>query len=134
VAKGVDIEMAPLDEDHVRAKITWSEQDVGGGKLVVEVTVKNTKASPKNGNTRGGFVFINGVWKDGYESEIFAKAAIVREPAFRRMFPNLPPHPGPTHASSPEQDALQDQMKALYARARSRLPPEWDGVLEDLKR
>ena len=40
MAKGVDIEMAPLDEDHVRAKITWSEQDVGGGKLVVEVTVK----------------------------------------------------------------------------------------------
>jgi hypothetical protein len=38
VTKGVDIEMAPLDEDHVRAKITWSEQDVGGGKLVVEVT------------------------------------------------------------------------------------------------
>ncbi len=41
MAKGVDIEMAPLDEDHVRAKITWSEQDVGGGKLVVEVTVRN---------------------------------------------------------------------------------------------
>jgi hypothetical protein len=40
VAKGVDIEMAPLDEDHMRAKITWFEQDVGGGKLVVEVTVK----------------------------------------------------------------------------------------------
>ena len=33
MAKGVDIELAPLDEDHVRAKITWSEQDVGGGKL-----------------------------------------------------------------------------------------------------
>ena len=47
VAKGVDIELAPLDEDHVRAKITWSEQDVGGGQLVVEVTVKNTKARPK---------------------------------------------------------------------------------------
>ena len=31
MAKGVDIELAPLDEDHVRAKITWSEQDVGGG-------------------------------------------------------------------------------------------------------
>jgi hypothetical protein len=46
VAKGVDIEMAPLDEDHVRAKITWSEH-VGGGKLVVEVTVKNTKTRPK---------------------------------------------------------------------------------------
>src|SRR2546429_9664521 len=39
--------MAPLDEDHVRAKITWSEQDVGGGKLVVEVTVKNMKTRPK---------------------------------------------------------------------------------------
>jgi hypothetical protein len=47
VAKGVDIEMAPLDEDHVRAKITWSEQDVGAGKLVVEVTVKNAKARPR---------------------------------------------------------------------------------------
>ncbi len=47
MAKGVDIEMAPLDEDHVRAKITWSEQDVGGGKLVVEVPVKNMKTRPK---------------------------------------------------------------------------------------
>ena len=47
MAKGVDIEMAPLDEDHVRAKIIWSEQDVGGGKLVVEVTVKNMKIRPK---------------------------------------------------------------------------------------
>jgi hypothetical protein len=36
-----------LDEDHVRAKITWFEQDVGGGKLVVEVTVKNMKTRPK---------------------------------------------------------------------------------------
>jgi hypothetical protein len=43
VAKGVDIELAPLDEDHVRAKITWSEQDVGGGKL----TVKNMKSRAK---------------------------------------------------------------------------------------
>ena len=47
MAKGVDIEMAPLDEDHVRAKITWSEQDVGGGQLVVEVIVKNAKTRPK---------------------------------------------------------------------------------------
>ena len=31
MAKGVDIELAPLDEGHVRAKITWSEQDAGGG-------------------------------------------------------------------------------------------------------
>jgi hypothetical protein len=43
----MDIEIAPLDEDHVRAKITWSEQDVGGGKLVVEVTVKNPKTRLK---------------------------------------------------------------------------------------
>ena len=48
MAKGVDIEMAPLDEDHVRAKITWSEQDVDGRILVVEVTVKNMKTLPKN--------------------------------------------------------------------------------------
>ena len=48
MAKGVDIEMAPLDQDHVRAKITWSEQDIGGGKLVVEVTVKKSmKTLPK---------------------------------------------------------------------------------------
>jgi hypothetical protein len=47
VVKGVNIEIAPLDEDHVRAKVTWSEQDVGGGKLVVEVTVKNMKIRPK---------------------------------------------------------------------------------------
>ena len=47
MAKGVNIEMAPLDDDHVQAKITWSEQDVGGGKLVVEITVKNMKNRPK---------------------------------------------------------------------------------------
>ena len=47
MAKGMDIEIVPLDEDHARAKITWSEQDVGGGKLVVEVTVKNRKSCPK---------------------------------------------------------------------------------------
>ncbi len=47
MATGVYIELTPLDEDHVRAKITWSEQDVGGGSLVVEVTVKNTKTRPK---------------------------------------------------------------------------------------
>jgi hypothetical protein len=47
VAKGVDIELAPLDEGHERATITWSEQDAGGGKLVVEVTVKNPKTRPK---------------------------------------------------------------------------------------
>jgi hypothetical protein len=39
VAKGVDTEMVPLDEDHVRAR--------SGGKLVVEDTVRNTKARSK---------------------------------------------------------------------------------------
>ena len=38
MAKGVDIELAPLGEDHVRAKITWSEQDVGGGTSPFEVS------------------------------------------------------------------------------------------------
>ena len=47
MAKGVDIEIVPFDEEHVRAKITWSEQDVGGGRLVVEVTVRNMKNHPK---------------------------------------------------------------------------------------
>jgi hypothetical protein len=47
VAKGVEIELAPLGEDHVRAKIAWSEQDVGGGELVIEVTVKSMKTRPK---------------------------------------------------------------------------------------
>jgi hypothetical protein len=45
VAKGVDIEMAPLDADHVRAKITWSEQDVGGGTLVVDLGERRMFAS-----------------------------------------------------------------------------------------
>jgi hypothetical protein len=39
VVKGVNIEMTLLDEDHVRAKISCSEQDVGGGK--------NMKTRPK---------------------------------------------------------------------------------------
>ena len=50
MAKGMHIEIAPLDEDHVRTKITWSEQDVGGGQLVLEVTVKKKhKGPPENG-------------------------------------------------------------------------------------
>ena len=47
MAKGLNIEMVPLDEDHVRAKITWSEQDVGGGTIIVEVIVKNSKTVAK---------------------------------------------------------------------------------------
>ncbi len=45
--------MAPLDEDHVRAKITWSEQDIGGGKLVVEVTVNQVSLWPPMRHDRG---------------------------------------------------------------------------------
>jgi hypothetical protein len=47
LVKGVNIEMAPLDEDQVRARITWSEQDVGGGKVVVEVNVAFCGGSPR---------------------------------------------------------------------------------------
>jgi hypothetical protein len=46
--KGVTIELLPLDEDHIRAKISWREQDVGGGTLGIEVTVRNMKSSPKS--------------------------------------------------------------------------------------
>ena len=47
MAKGVEIELAPLGADRVRAKIAWSEQDVGGGKIAIEVTVKCMKTRPK---------------------------------------------------------------------------------------
>jgi hypothetical protein len=46
--KGVAIRVKPLDDDHVRARISWREQDVGGGTLTVEVTVRNPKAAPKS--------------------------------------------------------------------------------------
>jgi hypothetical protein len=41
MAKGLNIELQPLDGDHLRAILTWREQDVGGGELRVEVTVRN---------------------------------------------------------------------------------------------
>jgi len=44
VAKGVDIEMAPLDEDHVLAKITWSEQDVRAGLKNLHSTISGVSA------------------------------------------------------------------------------------------
>ena len=45
--KGVRIELKPLDDDHVRATVSWREQDVGGGTLTIEVTVRNMGAAPK---------------------------------------------------------------------------------------
>ncbi|VFU07524.1 hypothetical protein MPC4_30234 [Methylocella tundrae] len=45
--KGLEIELLPLDENHVRAKLTWREQDVGGSVLAVEVTVRNERIKPK---------------------------------------------------------------------------------------
>ena len=47
MSKGVAIELQPLDEDHVRARISWREQDVGGSTLMIEVTVRNMRAAPK---------------------------------------------------------------------------------------
>ena len=46
--KGIVISLKPLDEDHVRARIRWREQDVGGGTLVVELSVRNMKSAPKS--------------------------------------------------------------------------------------
>jgi hypothetical protein len=48
MSKGVAIEFQPLDEDHVRARISWREQDVGGSTLMIEVTVRNRSARPKS--------------------------------------------------------------------------------------
>jgi hypothetical protein len=48
MSKGVAIELHPLDEDHVRATISWREQDVSGGTLIIDVTVRNSRASPKS--------------------------------------------------------------------------------------
>jgi hypothetical protein len=47
MSKGFAIELLPLDEEHVRAKIRWREQDVGGGTLMIEVTVRKMRAAPK---------------------------------------------------------------------------------------
>ncbi len=47
MSKGLQVEISPLDDDHVRAKITWSEQDVGGGTVTIDVTVKNPGREPK---------------------------------------------------------------------------------------
>lgn len=47
LSRGVDIELLPLDENHVRARITWREQDVGGSSLVIEVAVRNERGKPK---------------------------------------------------------------------------------------
>jgi hypothetical protein len=47
VHKGLNVAIAPLDDAHVRATLTWREQDVGGGALVAEVVVRNMKTAPK---------------------------------------------------------------------------------------
>jgi hypothetical protein len=46
--KGLSIELLPLDDDHVRARLHWREQDVGGGDLTLDVTVRNAKSDPKS--------------------------------------------------------------------------------------
>jgi hypothetical protein len=46
--KGMDLKLKPLYDDHMRARITWREQDGGGGTLMVEVTVRNMSATPKS--------------------------------------------------------------------------------------
>lgn len=46
--KGLAVALTPLDDDHVRARLHWREQDVRGGELTVEVTVRNLKIDPKS--------------------------------------------------------------------------------------
>jgi hypothetical protein len=46
--KGLAIALTQIDDDHVRARLHWREQDVGGGELIVEVTVRNPKIDPKS--------------------------------------------------------------------------------------
>jgi hypothetical protein len=48
VSKGVEIEFLPVDDDHARARISWREQDAGGGTLTVEVTVRTGGDHPKS--------------------------------------------------------------------------------------
>ncbi len=48
MSKGLEIELLPLDEDHVRARIKWREQDAGGGTLMIEVAVRKGREAPKS--------------------------------------------------------------------------------------
>ena len=48
MSKGLAIELSPLDSEHVRAKIHWREQDVGGGTLQIELTVRQGHDRPKS--------------------------------------------------------------------------------------
>jgi hypothetical protein len=45
--QGISMEFRPLDDNHLRASIRWREQDVGGGTLLVELTVRNMVDAPK---------------------------------------------------------------------------------------
>lgn len=45
--KGLNIIFQSLDADHVLARITWREQDAGGGSLMLEIPVRNTSIAPK---------------------------------------------------------------------------------------
>jgi hypothetical protein len=46
--KGVEIELSPLDGEHVRAKLTWREQDAGGGTMQIELAVRKGRDKPKS--------------------------------------------------------------------------------------
>ena len=46
--RGVEVELLPLDGEHVRAKINWREQEVGGGTLQIELTVRKGRDRPKS--------------------------------------------------------------------------------------
>jgi hypothetical protein len=48
VSKGINISFQPLDADHVLARISWREQDAGGGSLTIELAVRSSPSMPKN--------------------------------------------------------------------------------------
>jgi hypothetical protein len=47
MANKAEIALSRLDDDHVRAVISWSESDAAGGTLVMTVTVENPQADRK---------------------------------------------------------------------------------------
>jgi hypothetical protein len=48
MSKGIEIELHPLDEEHVRATINWREQDWGGGTLTIQITVRKGAGESKS--------------------------------------------------------------------------------------
>ena len=65
MTKGVDIEMSPLDEGHVRAKITWSEQSSDGLRAeAIAATVGKSLLTVRRWRRRYVAKGVDGLLKD----------------------------------------------------------------------